>query len=67
MQRQRNWLAKTEQDIKKTAEEFVFGGKPEESRNKAEPRKRTWRRWYEVEFTSVIIVHWQNPLFDDSP
>ena len=65
MQRQRNWLAETEQDIKKNAETFVFGGKPQESRNKAEPRKSTWQCWYEVEFT-YSHIHWQNLMFDDS-
>ena len=59
----RGWLAEAEQDIKKNAEAFVFGGM--ESRNKAEPTKSTWQRWYDVEFT-YSHIHWQNPLFDDS-
>ncbi len=62
MQQHHIWLAEAEQDIKKHAERFVFEGK--ESCNKPEPRKSTWQRWYEVEFTYGHI-HWENPLFDD--
>ncbi|KAK4233467.1 hypothetical protein C8A03DRAFT_19470, partial [Achaetomium macrosporum] len=63
IQQHHNWLAEAEQEIKENAEEFVFGRK--DARNKAEPRKSTWQRWYDVEFT-YSHIHGQNPLFDDS-
>jgi len=53
MQRHYNWLAEAKQDIKKHAEQFVFGGK--DSGTKTEPGKSTWQRWYEVEFTCSSI------------
>jgi hypothetical protein len=64
MRQRYNWLAEAERETKRHAEEFVFGGKDLRN-NKAEPRKSTWQRWYEVEFT-YSHIHWQHEESDGS-
>lgn len=48
------WVAGAEQWLKKHAEKLVFGDNLD-SRNKAEPRKSVWQRWYEVDFDESFI------------
>ena len=52
------WLDEAEQWLKDYAEKLVFGDNLG-SRNKAEPRKSTWQRWYEVEY-GYSHINWPN-------
>ncbi|KAK3934499.1 hypothetical protein QBC46DRAFT_462585 [Diplogelasinospora grovesii] len=44
------WVAEVEQNLKERGERYVRGQDASlDSRNKAEPRKSVWQRWYEME------------------
>jgi hypothetical protein len=55
-----DWVAKAARRFKEHAEKYVFGGEHMDSRNKAEPRKSSWQRWYEVPYT-CSHMHWKKP------